>query len=97
MAIPKQEGTVAGNEWPDARGRFGPFGGQFVPETLMPALEELIRAFEAAAKDPAFLDEFHAYLSEYVGRPTNLYYAQRLSEHLGGAAIYLKREDLAHT
>ena len=78
-------------------GRFGPFGGQFVPETLMPALAELEAAWNAAAADPAFHAELDAILRDYVGRPTALTYADRLSAHLGGAHIYLKREDLAHT
>ena len=83
--------------YPDARGRFGPFGGQFVPETLMPALQELEEAYESIQKDPAFDAELHAYMKEYVGRPTPLYHARHLSDKLGGAQIYLKREDLAHT
>ena len=82
---------------PDARGRFGPYGGQFVPETLMPALAELEAAYTTAKNDTAFWSEFDGYLRHYVGRPTPLSYARRLSEHLGGARIYLKREDLAHS
>jgi tryptophan synthase beta chain len=82
---------------PDARGKFGPYGGQFVPETLMPALEELIDAYEEAKNDPAFVDEFEYLLRTYVGRPSPLSYAKRLSEQLGGAQIYLKREDLNHS
>ena len=82
---------------PDERGKFGPYGGQFVPETLMPALEELIAAYEAAKNDPDFTAEFHHLLQSYVGRPSPLTYAQRLTEQLGGAQIYLKREDLNHT
>lgn len=82
---------------PDARGRFGPYGGQFVPETLMPALAELEAAYTTAKNDPAFWSEFNGYLHNYVGRPTPISYARRLSEHLGGAQIYLKREDLAHS
>ena len=77
--------------------KFGPYGGQFVPETLMPALIELERAFVDAKNDPAFQQEFNQLLASYVGRPTPLTYARRLSEQLGGAQIYLKREDLAHT
>ncbi len=77
--------------------KFGPYGGQFVPETLMPALIELERAFVDAQKDPAFRSEFEGLLASFVGRPTPLTYAKRLSEKLGGAQIYLKREDLAHT
>ncbi len=82
---------------PDAHGKFGPYGGQFVPETLMPALEELIDAYEEAKNDPAFVDEFEYLLRTYVGRPSPLSYAKRLSEQLGGAQIYLKREDLNHS
>lgn len=82
---------------PDPNGRFGAFGGRFVPETLMCALEELETAYLEASKDPAFSHEIKQCLKDYVGRPTALYYAQRLTEELGGAKIYLKREDLAHT
>lgn len=82
---------------PDARGRFGPYGGQFVPETLMPALAELERAYANAKTDPTFWEELHGYFRHFVGRPTPLTYARRLSEYLGGAQIYLKREDLAHS
>mgnify|MGYP000912586199 FL=1 len=77
--------------------KFGPYGGQFVPETLMPALDELEAAYVAARQDPAFQAELEGLLRTYVGRPTPLTHARRLSEHLGGAQIYLKREDLAHT
>ncbi len=77
--------------------KFGPYGGQFVPETLMPALIELEAAFVEAQHDLAFRREFDGLLASYVGRPTPLTYARRLSEKLGGAQIYLKREDLAHT
>jgi tryptophan synthase beta chain len=77
--------------------KFGPYGGQFVPETLMPALIELEAAFVEARADPAFQAEFDRLMADYVGRPTPLTYAMRLSEQLGGAQIYLKREDLAHT
>jgi tryptophan synthase beta chain len=82
---------------PDAHGHFGRFGGQFVPETLMPALEELAAAYEQARQDPSFDKEFRYYLKQYVGRPTPLYFAERLTRQLGGARIYLKREDLNHT
>jgi tryptophan synthase beta chain len=82
---------------PDARGHFGPYGGRFVPETLMAPLEELERAYLEARKDPRFQDELRALLRDYAGRPTPLYFARRLSEHLGGARIYFKREDLLHT
>lgn len=82
---------------PDNRGRFGDFGGKFVPETLMVALAELEQAYLKAKADPAFQQELAYYLKEYVGRETPLYFAQRLTEKLGGAKIYLKREDLNHT
>ncbi|MBI2939540.1 MAG: tryptophan synthase subunit beta [Chloroflexi bacterium] len=78
-------------------GHYGPYGGQYVPETLMPALDELIAAYTAAREDPAFQGEFDALCRDYVGRPTPLYAAERLGERIGGARIYLKREDLAHT
>jgi tryptophan synthase beta chain len=82
---------------PDARGRFGPYGGRFVPETLMFALEQLDAAYREAKADPAFQKEFHRLLNEYVGRPSRLYLAERLTAEAGGARIYLKREDLNHT
>ena len=83
---------------PDSRGRFGPFGGQFVPETLMAALSELESAYEKARRDRRFQSELTDYLTHYAGRPTPLYFARRLSQHLGrGIRVYLKREDLLHT
>ncbi len=82
---------------PDLRGRFGPYGGRYVPETLMFALEQLDAAYAEAKNDPAFQAEFKRLLNDYVGRPSRLYYAQRLTEEAGGARIYLKREDLNHT
>lgn len=82
---------------PDNMGHFGRFGGKFVPETIMPALEELEKAYSEARSDPAFQAELDYYLKEYVGRPSVLYYAERLTKKLGGAKIYLKREDLNHT
>ena len=82
---------------PDARGHFGPYGGIFVAETLIPALEELKRAYAEAQRDPAFVAEFEYELKHYVGRPSPVYHAKRLSQELGGAQIYLKREDLNHT
>ncbi|MBX3370617.1 MAG: tryptophan synthase subunit beta [Nitrospira sp.] len=82
---------------PDRHGRFGPYGGRYVPETLMPALLELEEAYQRTRKDKSFQTEFKHYLTEYVGRPTPLYCAQRLTKRLGGAKIYLKREDLCHT
>ncbi len=82
---------------PDARGRFGIFGGRFVAETLMPLILELDQAYEAAKADPAFRQELDAYLKDYVGRPSPLWHAKRLTAELGGAQIYLKREELNHT
>ncbi len=82
---------------PDAQGHFGPYGGRYVPETLMAALEELSEGYEEARQDPAFQEEVSYTLRKYVGRPTSLYLARRLSERLGGPRIYLKREDLCHT
>jgi tryptophan synthase beta chain len=82
---------------PDRRGRFGPYGGRYVPETLMYALEQLEAAYEEARNDRLFQKEFHRYLKEYVGRPSLLYFAERLTKEAGGARIYLKREDLNHT
>jgi tryptophan synthase beta chain len=82
---------------PDERGHFGPYGGIFVGETLMPALEELNRKYAELKQDPAFWAEFDYDLAHYVGRPSPLYHAQRLSRELGGAQIFLKREDLNHT
>ncbi|WP_297572798.1 tryptophan synthase subunit beta [uncultured Deefgea sp.] len=82
---------------PDVRGHFGPHGGIYVAETLMPALDELRIEFEKAIKDPAFMDEYRYVLKHYVGRPSPVYHAERWSNALGGAQIYLKREDLNHT
>jgi len=83
--------------WPDAEGRFGPYGGRFVPETLMPLIHELEAAYKAAQADPSFQAELDGYLEHYVGRASPLYFAERLTEHFGGAKIWLKREDLNHT
>ncbi|WP_280155206.1 tryptophan synthase subunit beta [Piscinibacter sp. XHJ-5] len=82
---------------PDARGHFGPYGGTFVAETLIHALDELKAAYAEAQSDPAFLSEFQSELAHFVGRPSPIYHAARLSRELGGAQIYLKREDLNHT
>jgi len=87
-------GTIAGS---GTRGRFGRFGGRYVPETLIAALEELERAYDDARADPAFGDELSALLRDYVGRPTPLYRARRLEEACGSGPLYLKREDLCHT
>ena len=86
-----------GRRDPDARGYFGPFGGRFVPETLVEPVDALARAYFAAREDPAFLAEWHHLLTHYVGRPTPVYEARRLSSALGGSRIFLKREDLTHT
>ncbi len=82
---------------PDSEGHFGPYGGRFVPETLFHPLQELEEEYARARKDPEFQREFEYYLREFVGRPTPLYFAERLTRDLGGAKIYLKREDLLHT
>ena len=82
---------------PDSRGHFGPYGGQYVPETLMHPLKELEQAYLDAVKDPSFLAELQNLQRDFTGRPTPLYFAERMTEHCGGARIYLKREDLLHT
>lgn len=82
---------------PDSLGHFGDYGGRYVPETLIPALDELTAEYEKAKSDESFIEELNYYLKDYVGRPTPLYHAARLTEKLGGAKIYLKREDLCHT
>src|SRR3954471_5751450 len=82
---------------PDLTGHFGPYGGTFVPETLIAALEQLNAEYDKARNDPEFHEEFHRYLNEFVGRPSRLYHCKRLSDKLGGAQIYAKREDLNHT
>ena len=82
---------------PDKRGHFGPYGGMFVPETLVAPLQELTREYERARRDKSFRQEFEYYLREYAGRPTPLYFAERMTRELGGPKIYLKREDLLHT
>ncbi|MCF7994337.1 MAG: tryptophan synthase subunit beta [Chromatiaceae bacterium] len=84
-------------QWPDARGHFGPYGGMFVPETLMHPLTELRQAYERYLGDPDFLRELDADLRDYVGRPSPVYHAERWSRELGGAQLFLKREDLNHT
>jgi tryptophan synthase beta chain len=88
--------TIVDAAVPDARGRFGAYGGRFVPETLVSALDELMEAYRTAQKDAGFQQDLQDLLSTYVGRPTPLTPARRLSAHAGGARIYLKREDLAH-
>jgi len=82
---------------PDATGHFGPYGGSYIPETLVPAAQELTREYERARNDPAFMDKLSELLKSFVGRPTPLYPAYRLSESIGGPTVYLKREDLCHT
>ena len=83
--------------YPDERGHFGPYGGRFVAETLMLPLDELNQAYQKYMKDPEFLEELDKDLAQFVGRPSPLYLAARWSEQVGGARIYLKREDLNHT
>ncbi len=83
--------------WPDARGRFGEYGGRFVAETLMPLILELEQAYKAAKADPSFQSEIDYYLKHYVGRPSPLWFAERLTRELGGAKIYFKRDELNHT
>src|SRR5262249_38073802 len=82
---------------PDSLGHFGPYGGRFVPQTLMHPLQQLEQAYRHAQHDPEFQRELEYYLREFCGRPTPLYLAERLTRELGGAKIYLKREDLLHT
>src|SRR5262245_59141826 len=83
--------------WPDARGYFGPFGGRYVPETLMAPLAELAKAYDKLASRRRFRRELDELLHDYAGRPTPLYFAANLTAELGGARVYLKREDLLHT
>ena len=78
-------------------GKFGEFGGQYIPETLMNALHELEEAYNECAHDPDFIAELNRLLADYAGRPSMLYYAENLTKQTGGATIYLKREDLNHT
>src|SRR5437588_2195431 len=87
----------ARQQLPDIHGHFGPYGGMFVPETLMSALNDLAAEYERAKIDPAFQTELDNLLRDFAGRPTPLYFAERLTKNLGGAKIYLKREDLNHT
>jgi tryptophan synthase beta chain len=90
----------ARNSWgayPDANGRFGQFGGRFVAETLMPNILALNEAYEASKQDPSFQATLDTFLRDYVGRPSPLYFAERLTEHFGGAKIYFKRDELNHT
>ena len=89
--------TLVSPDLPDERGRYGAYGGRYVPETLMALLDDLEVAYREAKEDPDFQEELDRYLKNFIGRPTSLYHAERLTKHLGGAKIYLKREDLAHT
>ncbi|MEI6439446.1 MAG: tryptophan synthase subunit beta [Alphaproteobacteria bacterium] len=95
MTIPVLPNDYAA--YPDASGRFGDYGGRYVPETLMPLVHELEAAYRAAKADPAFQAELSGFLKHYVGRPSPLYFAERLTDHFGGAKIYFKREELNHT
>src|SRR5436305_15352596 len=93
-AAPETERTY---NLPDAQGHFGQFGGKYAPEVLMPALEELERVYAECKADPQFIAQLRDLDRHYTGRPTPLYFAQGLTQEAGGARIYLKREDLAHT
>jgi tryptophan synthase beta chain len=97
MSVAAKPASVTPDQLPDATGHFGRYGGVFVPETLMTALAELTAAYEQARSDPAFQSELRHHLKEFAGRPTELYFAERLTQHCGGAKIYFKREDLLHT
>ena len=99
MNLPIQMPTkeIDRNSLPDSSGHFGPYGGCYVPETLMTCLAELRRAYEGVREDPQYQEELAFYLREYAGRPTGLYFAENMTRRLGGARIYLKREDLLHT
>ena len=85
------------SDGPDPDGHFGIFGGRYVAETLMPLVLDLERAYDEAREDQGFWDEFESFLTHYVGRPSPLYFAEPLTEHLGGAKIYFKRDELNHT
>jgi tryptophan synthase beta chain len=95
--VAAHKGAAAVKNVPDDHGRFGPYGGSYVPETLMVAVRQLSDEYERARKDPTFTEQLRYYLKQFVGRPTPLYYAERLTQLAGGAKIFLKREDLAHT
>ncbi|HET7314379.1 tryptophan synthase subunit beta [Salinisphaera sp.] len=96
-AVSVAHGPHAWRDMPDARGHFGPYGGKFVAETLMAPLDELTEAYASARRDPAFMAALNSDLADYVGRPTPIYHAERLSKKAGGARIWFKREDLNHT
>ncbi|RKX34890.1 MAG: tryptophan synthase subunit beta [Verrucomicrobia bacterium] len=97
MSTDAQDSVLSRFSLPDTSGYFGPYGGVFVPETVITALQELTEAYHAARSDAAYLEELRLHLKEFAGRPTELYFASRLTEELGGARIYFKREDLLHT
>src|SRR3954452_3009121 len=97
MPVAAKPAPAAPSQLPDATGHFGRYGGIFVPETLMTAVAELTTAFPGGGNDPAFQQELTHHLKEFAGRPTELYFAERLTQHCGEAKIYFKREDLLHT
>ena len=97
VILPQPSRKNADGRMPDAAGHFGPFGGRYVAETLMPSILELEEAYRRIAPDPGFQKELARLLRDFAGRPTPLFFAERLTAHIGGAAVYLKREDLAHT
>lgn len=97
MTISAPASTASRLQHPDSRGRFGPYGGMYVPETLVTPLYDLAKAYEKAKADPEFTRELNHHLREFAGRPTQLYFAERLTREIGGARIYFKREDLLHT
>ena len=97
MSAPLNPDKIIPGQYPDDRGHFGPYGGRYVAEILMPAILELEAAYKQITPKPEFQNELTSLLKNYVGRPTPIFHAKRLSKHLNGAAIYLKREDLAHT
>src|SRR5262245_26737210 len=97
MSVVSASISKATSHVPDIEGRFGEFGRRFVPETLMPALEELTVEYAKAVADPAFQQQLDGLLRTFVGRPNPLYFAERLTKECGGAQIYFKREDLNHT
>jgi len=97
MPLTQERGSNSLRSGPDGRGRFGDFGGRFVAETLMPLVLEVEAAYRAAKADPTFQPELDAYLRDYVGRPSPLWFARRLTERLGGAKVYFKRDELNHT
>src|SRR5215210_3057420 len=97
VAAPGAPSTSPSASLPDAAGHFGPYGGVYVPETLIFALQQLEAEYRRAQADPQFRHDLAYYLGEFVGRPSRLYFAKRLTEKFGGAKVYLKREDLNHT